>query len=433
MSTVIHLLLILIAVVAGVSLGLTLMKHAGRTEGFDGSSCDGDDKCQPQVTAVTKLADIRKNGRRDVNDAISKTTDMPPEQQCLVNFYSLGARFVGYLGPFQGGFYDYKDATLAALKMGCRTMVLEIDYWDVPTTCCNYFPRIAVRDKAGRNVGSSTPKCDVLPSTANYPTGSSIMDICTVLAQNAFSYASPNPTDPLIVVLYLLRLPPANAPGDNSAQLTYMSNIAACLAPLLPMAVRTSAHGGNFSRQQQPGILLTNNIKDYSGKVLFFCNTDTSAFRTATGYTADIDLDYIVNLQLSYKLTQLGTTSAAPTTGSAFGILDTADSYNQIPSNQTTPIQTSTNGTWTLCMSQDPAVPVPQAMADSIQQNIGVHCVPINIWDAAYEYMFNKDHYKVHSFVPKPKPLRYIKPPVAKPATQVRSANANGGDLAEPQ
>jgi hypothetical protein len=83
-------------------------------------------------------------------------------------------------------------------------------------------------------------------------------------------------------------------------------------------------------------------------------------------------------------------------------------------------------------MSQDPAVPVPQTTADSIRDNIGVHCIPINIWDAAYEYMFDKDHYKVHSFVPKPKPLRYIKPPAADPALPPPNVDSNAGNLAIP-
>jgi len=431
MSTALYLLFILIAVVAGVTLGMTLMKYTKGVEGFDGSTCDGDEKCQPQLNAVMKLGDDRKNGRRDIMDMLRNTTDMPSEQQCLVNFYALGARFVGYLGPFEGGFYDYKNATLAALKMGCRVMVLEIDYWDVPGTCGSYFPRIAVRDKAGRNVGNSSPTCDSLPSKKDFPTTSSIMDICTVLSQNAFGNASPAPDDPLIVVLYLLRLPPANAPGDNSVQLTYMSNIAACLAPLLPMAVQSNANGGKFSRQEQPGILLTNNIQDYSRQVLFFCNQDTSAFRGA-GITAALDLDYIVNLQLTYKIAGLGTTSPAPSNGTVWGVLDTVESYNQIPPNQLTPIQATTNGCWTLCMSQDPSVPVPNKICDTIRDNIGVHCVPINIWDVAYNYMFDKNHFKVHSFRPKPRPLRYIKPPKAEPATQAPQADAKGGSLQQP-
>jgi hypothetical protein len=435
---IVQLLLLLIAIVAGVALGITFAKRYQQAEGFDGSSCDGDAKCKPQLTLVTAIGDGLANGRRDVFDIISKTANMPVEEQCLVNFYALGARFAGYLGPFNSGFYDYKDATLSALKMGCRVMILEIDYWDVPGTCGNYFPRIAVRDSASRNVGASAPTCDSLPASTTFPSTSSIMDVCTVLSQNAFSSAVPNQNDPLIVVLYLLRLPPANAPGDNSAQLTYMSNIASCLAPLKEMILTRSADGGNFTKQQQPGTLLTNNITSYSRQVLVFCNQDTSAFRPPTTpagtYTAANDLDSLVCLQLNYKLTQLGTTSPSPTTGTPSAILDTADSYNQIPANQVSTIQTSTNCTWTMCFSQDPALPVPQTTTDSIMNKIGVHCVPINIWDAsgAYSYMFDKDHFKTHSFIPKPRALRCIKQPIVVPSPQVPQAKTYGGILPTP-
>lgn len=431
--TIVQLLLLLIAIIAGIALGITF---ARRAEGFDGSTCEGDEKCQPQLALITNVADSLSNGRRDVFDMIRNTPNMPESERCLINFYALGARFTGYLGPFESGFYNYKDATLASLKMGCRVMILEIDYWDVPGTCGNYFPRIAVRDKANRNVGASAPTCDSLPANQNFPTTSSIMDVCTVLAKNAFGQAVPNPEDPLIVVLYLLRLPPANGPGDNSAQLTYMSNIAACLAPLLPMALTSNAKGA-FTRQNNPGGLLEGKITDYSRQVLFFCNQDTSAFeKAATGtYPASKDLHYIVHLQLTYKSKRLGTTSPSPSKGTATAILDTAQEYNNTPADQLTSTQTSTNNIWTMCFSDDPALPVPQKITDSIMNKLGVHCIPINIWDAsgASSYMFDKDHFKVHSFIPKPKPLRHISQPEALPAKQEKPADANGGFQPVPQ
>jgi len=46
--------------------------------------------------------------------------------------------------------------------------------------------------------------------------------------------------------------------------------------------------------------------------------------------------------------------------------------------------------------------------------------------------MFTDTTFKKYSFIPKPKPLRYIKPPVVTPAEPNPSTNANQGMLREP-
>ena len=424
MKAVYILLVLLIILVAGGLLGSLLI---ARQEGFEASidsykSLAGYKK---QKEAVVALAEQRANGRRDLMDMLGSAAAPPVPEQCFVNFYSLGCRFAGYLGPFAEGYFDPDLAVTSALKMGCRTFVLEIDYME---DCEDYFPRLVVRDVNGRSrslASSSLPVCNSIQF-------SNIQAVCKTLRAAAFGPTVQNPNDPLIVVLYVLRLPPRDRAGTGSKTLlTYLSNIAKCVAPLLDKTIDNIGTGGTFARQQQESTLLTNNIADYQGRVLFFSNADTSAFRDATGYSATEDLDYIVNLRLAYTQTQLGCTSNK--VPNAFSILDTAESYKTLPPDQIESMRDQTKLRWTICFAADPSKPVDQPTYDEITNDIGVHCVPIQLWDTTTtNYMFDADHFKVWSFTPKASELRFRRPPVAVPQEQVPQANAHGGLLRTP-
>jgi hypothetical protein len=403
----------------------------GKQEGFEANidAYKSSKGYKSQASAVTTLADSRSNGRRDIVDMLASSVAPPGPEQCFVNFYSLGCRFTGYLGPFDRGYYDVELAVTSALKMGCRTFLLEIDYLDDCVDrgdAASYFPRLVVRDINDRFRGlrdSSLPMCKTAAT-------SDIRRAATALRNVAFSSMVANPNDPLVIVLFLQRLPPVQR-GNNKRLLTYLSNIAKGLQPLLDRAVDNLGTGGTFTRQQQESLLLTNNITDYQGRVLFFCNTDTTGFRDASpAYPPNEDLDYIVNLQLSYKQQQLGCTSR---TGGSFGILDTVDGYMQLPLNQVDPMCEDTKLRWTVCLSSDPAVPVDAKTYAGVATDIGVHCIPIQIWDKGADFMFQPDTFKTWSFIPKPKELRFRRPPTVVPAEQSPAANANGGALRAPQ
>ena len=419
-----YMLLLLIAIVGIVTIARLFIDTQ---EGFSESigAYKSSSGYKKEAAAVVALADSRSNGRRDITDMLASAEAPPSAEQCFVNFYSLGCRFSGYLGPFINGYFDTDVAVTSALKMGCRTFVLEIDYLD---SCYDYFPRLVVRDVNGRirsNPASSLPTC-------NSPTQSNILDVCKTLRAAAFGPTVQNPNDPLVVVLYILRLPPRDKAGmANTTLLTYLSNIAKCLTPLLDKTIDNIGTGGTFARQQQESLLLTNNISDYQGRVLFFCNADTSPFRAATGYSPTEDLDYIVNLRLAYKQSQLGCTSNK--VANNFSLLETAESYMMLPPDQIDSMRDETKLRWTICFAADPSKPVDQKTYDEITGDIGIHCVPIQIWDTkTTNFMFDTDHFKVWSFTPKPSELRFKRPPVAVPQEQVVQANAHGGILRTP-
>jgi hypothetical protein len=427
-KTIIYLLVLLISV---VTIAAIFRAFQFRLEGFDASLKDYKNSSgyKTQFKLVGELQEKRFNGRRDFNDML-QTTGMPAAEQCLVNFYSLGCRFTGYLGPFAQGYFDSDTSVIAALKMGCRTLVLEIDYYS--SICETPYPRLAVRDRSGANV--SIPSSDVLCQSDPQ---SNIHDVCASIAKYAFSNSVQNPADPLIIVLYLVRIPQNDGSSDYNKVLTnYYSSIAKGVAPLLNNAVNILAAGGNYSRQAQESSLLTNPISTYSGQVLFFCNADTSVYRGQTGIPTELDLDYIVNLRLTYTQNQFGITKNTTTnsSGNKFALLESVEGYMQIPNDKLSSIQASTNSTWTMCLENDPITITPQASTDALQK-IGVHCIPIQIWssgDNSYDYMFDKDHFGKYSFLPKPKNLRYSIPKTAIPAPAAPQTNANGGVLQAP-
>jgi len=423
MLDIVFLLLLLI----GVAI-VTYVYSDSIIEGFFDEAKQGTSKfvcanvgaCNSQMKLVSNLADARNSSRSNVEQAIQEA-GMEDQETCLVNFYTLGCRFAGYLGPFAQGYFAPEAAT-SALRMGCRTFVFEIDYFN---ELCGMYPRLVVRNSA--NISQSVLDKN---TDCNSITNSNILDTCTALAQTAFSGTQ---TDPLIIVLYVLRDPPDDGKRDyDTVRRTYYTQIAQGLAPLLPYAVTTTMDG-NFYRQMNESALLKTDIRNFKKKVLFFSNASTEIFRKAPSpIPTDQDLDYIVNLRLTYTQTQLGVTlSTNPNSnGSKFGVLDSTEAYTTIPPDQiVSTSKTISNGTWTICLSPSPSTIVPQDTTDLLQKKLGIHCIPIQIWSPEYDYMFTKDYYKIYSYRPKPPPLRVPMDKIVIAGKANKAADANGGSL----
>ena len=382
------------------------------------------------LNQVVALANARQDGHRPMNDMILMATSkdnsdvMPEFETSLVNFYSLGCRFAGYLGPFQRGSMDPKSSVKYALDMGCRTFILEIGFI---SECSTYYPQVIIRDKQGVKQQSSVGTA-VCETDGN----SSIRDVCQALMDHAFDDPSKGP---LILVLYILELPPFDA-QDPHRTLMYYSNIAKGLAPLIPKRLENIANGGTFSKHQQEALLISNKITDYNDRVIVMCNTDTSVFDTTTDVTVEPNenLDNWVNLQLFYRDTPLGATAKVGAT-TTYGILDTVEAFSGI--TDASKINEIVNGfkpTWTVCMERDPSNATAATDFQKLTSTFGINCIPIQIWNPDYNYLFekNKGLFAKYSFVPKPAPLRYRKPGVAIAPTPNPKLNANQGALRSP-
>jgi hypothetical protein len=389
----------------------------------------GDPKLEATYKSQVKLLSDKYNpvasAKRPVTDLLA-TNVMPDIEQCFVNFYSLGCRYTGYIGPVDEGYWDPDLAVQLAVNAGCRTFILEIDYLDECSgDTIKYFPRIVVRDAQGKmriKYNSNRPIC-------NSPQHSNIRDVCDKINFYAFASGCQNASDPVVIVLYFLRQPPGSY--KSKTVLDYYSNVAKALAPFQNRLLTNELDGGTYYRQKQEGRLLINNIKEYNGKVLIFSNANTTGFRESQTYSPNEDLDFLTNLRLFYTQTKLGVTAndgAAP-----FGILETAEDYTVIPTDRADEVAENTKLRWTVCLSQDPTKSVTKDTYNKITSTYGVHCVPLILFDTTTnDFMFTDNTFKTYSFIPKPEPLRYIKPPVVVPAEPNPSMNANQGLLRAP-
>jgi len=385
------------------------------------SNYKSDQEYKKQVKLLTDTYSAASNGKRSLQEGVG---DMPAADQIFVNFHSLGCRSTGFIGPHKDNYYDPDIAVQNAVAAGCRTFILEIDC--IPT--CNddkkFFPTLVVRDAQNilfTKLTSVKDKCNSL----DY---SMIRETCEKINFYAFADSCQNKTDPVVVVLYFLGKPP----GDYKSKdvLNYYSNVAKLLEPLSKRFLQNEPTG-TYYRQSQEGQLLMNKITAYSGKVLLFSNANTSGFREDQTYSSDEDLDFLVNLRLSYAQTKLGITDN--TSGATFGTLETAEDYMIIPTDRSDKTINDTKLKWTVCLSTDPFKTVPPATYKKITETYGVHCVPITIYDIpANQYMFSEKLFKTYSFIPKPPALRYTKPPVAVPAEPSLTTNANQGKLRTP-
>lgn len=387
-----------------------------RTEGFENAPTHNN-----QVSVLSQVYSGTSGGKRPFADGVG---DMPESDQILTNFYSLGCRFTGYIGPTNDSYYDPDIAVQTAVAAGCRTFVLEIDYInDCDTAGKKYFPRLVVRDVRGRlieNEQGIKDKCN----SAEY---SMIRDTCEKINYYAFSSSCQNGSDPVILVLYFLRQPPGAY--DDDVVLNYFSNVAKMLDPLSTHFLRDEPTG-TYYRQMQEGQLLMNKLGSYNNKVIVCSNANTSGFR-GKSYNVTDDLDYMTNLRLSYTQTSLGITDN--TAGSTFGILETAEDFMIVPNDRQSSVINETKLKWTICFSRDPFVSVPKKTYDTITKTYGVHCVPILLHDTtANKYMFTDSTFKIHSFIPKPAELRYKKPPTVVPAEPSKTTDAKGGMLRAP-
>ena len=380
---------------------------------------------QENVVA-TLYGDVKSSKRAITTDSAEM---VKIKFKSLVNCYALGCRYTGYIGPIEDGYFNPSSSVQMAVDSGCRVFVLDIDYIDKQCSSSTYIPRIVVRDSKGRMMIQYNSNYQL-----NNPIGE-IRQVCEAIQTYAFSSGCQNAADPVIIVLYFLRTPPGGY--KSLAVLRYYSLVAKALAPFRDRLLGNESSGGTFHRQSQENILLINPITDYSGKVLIFSNANTSGFRESTmPFESYDDLDFLVNLRLTYNQTKMGSTENNKT--NSFGILQSADDYMNVPEDRKSEIITQTKAKWTICLSPNPSIPVTQATYDLITKKYGVHCVPTHLFNAeASKFLFTDDLFKKFGFRPKPCPdinnsdtcLCFIPPAKVVAGTPSKTLDSNGGNL----
>jgi hypothetical protein len=392
-----------------------------------------------QLAFLSAKYDAASNARRPLSEYLGQqstltTPDILPEEQMLINFYVLGCRLSGYLGPMDNGYFDANVAVQYAVKAGCRAFVLDIDFVEQCMSCdqTDYTPYLVVRKGTGTGNENSDYLINWNNDLCKNINQTTVDKVCTAINNYAFSdQTCQNSTDPVIVVLNFLRMPDLTD-RCSLKNLNYYSQVAKALQVFGTRLYQQEANG-NYFRQLQPDQLLVNTITDYNGKVLIFNNADTTGFdpsvcNSIPKYDPKDDLHYNTNLQLNYSIKQIGVT----TSDAGHGVLDSADEYYNIPDAEAATFKVNTTNKWTMCLPPNPLQPVSEKTFTSITDKFGVQCVPITLFDTTNDFMFTEKYFNKYSFRPKPKALRRAPLQAIVPGVTSDNKNSYKGQLMPP-
>jgi hypothetical protein len=338
----------------------------------------------------------------------ANTTPSPlaENEDVLANFAVLGIRSTGYLGPKDAGVFRAAAATNYAFLCGVRVFVLDIDYVATdPKT-----PLLVYRDTAGNlrsnNVGSIKEVADTM--------------------------ATFNTTDPIIVILNIIRVPgPPNNPASTEA-LKFMMKIAKALKAIQPR-ILDNINGNNAKKQGLGTSLFLYPVSGYSGKIVLLTNQDTTGFEkppsTMPQILPDENLNLIVNGRLWPSVSSGAATNSADTTPPAR--YNSVSYYTSIPTDRQAAAIEETKHQWSIAMNLNPMDPEPsRADIDLLHKKLGVQCIATNLFNLdniVGSQFLTADYFKKFSYRPKPKATRYVSTAPIVSAPPAAATNTGGG------
>ena len=122
-SAIVLMSLFLIMTVATVQYIHTFLPSL---ESFQNPDKSQDFRSQAAYTQQMAAIATRYKGVSGKRRAIQKS-QIPEDEQCLVNYTALGCRITGYIGPFLDGYLDPVNAVSLAAQIGCSVFVPDID------------------------------------------------------------------------------------------------------------------------------------------------------------------------------------------------------------------------------------------------------------------------------------------------------------------
>lgn len=237
--------------------------------------------------SVNKLLKIRRHALGSITSAPSNKTSVceslrnkvgpysivASANTPLVNWRPLTVRLAGYLGGVNGprdGVFDMEFGISNALFLGARSFIFDIDYDD------NYpcAPILLYQDASGIKRSLNT---------------GSINDGMVALSRYAFGGDTSN-YDPVIIVLYLRRIP-----KGNKQKATFYKAIAKALNPLSSDHLG-STEQGNFHNCISENRLFTSEISSFQKKFIVLSNH--SAIDLPSVQNPRENLDFWTNARL---------------------------------------------------------------------------------------------------------------------------------------
>jgi len=323
--------------------------------------------------SIATLLSVRRNALGSIQTAsfVSVTENLPPategsepwksipeSNQALVNWRPLTVRLVGYLGglnSLENGVFDMNFGVVSALKLGARCFFFDIDYLEVAP--CR--PLLLYRDKTAykRSLNSG-----------------SILDGMTALSVNAFT----NNKDPILIILYLHRIPPGKKQQER-----FFLNLAQSLKPLTNNHLGDTSLG-DFRNCKKEESLFTFPITTYASKFIVCVNYDTSQLKATN--PAD-NLHYWNNARI-YQDPQgidatLGSVTPSVATGglASIKVASTDQIINLSSTGSPTPqatYATTCSSVFTISLAP-PEYDYTNAKMETLLNTLGVQCVPLDV------------------------------------------------------
>ena len=321
-------------------------------------------------TSIATLLSVRRNALGSIPAAsfVSVTANLLPasggqqpwslmkrENQALRNWRPLTVRLVGYLGGSNGlenGVFDMNFGVTSALKLGARCFLFDIDYLEAAP--CR--PLLLYRDKTGykRSLNSG-----------------SILEGMTSLSNNAFT----NNTDPILIILYLHRVPPGNKQKER-----FFLNLAQSLKPLATKHLGSS-DTGNFLNCAKEDTLFSSPITTYQDKFIVCVNYDTSQLGATTN-PAD-NLHYWNNARIyqdpqGIDATLGSVTPSVANGGQAFIKVASTDQIINTAVSERAGYATGCSSVFTISLAP-PEYEYTNAKMETLLNILGVQCVPLDV------------------------------------------------------
>jgi hypothetical protein len=276
----------------------------------------------------------------------------------LLQWTPLTVRLAGYLGgdiDATNGVFDMVKGVQVALSLGARSFVFDIDYLDQKP--CE--PLLIYRDRGGIMRSLHT---------------ASLNDGMDSLNKMAFK----ENYDPIIIVIYLRRIPPGKAQKQ-----AYFSAIASAMNPLSIHHLGLSEQGNFHNCNNEKGLFF-GDITHYQKKFIVLCNYDTTLLKR-TPNPKDC-LNFWVNARLylheaSTRSTLGSVTKKIGTGGIAYAKVGDVDDFLSIPGSTTSAVDDFQQGsiiTYTIALT-----PIDYSITtgkiDTLLNTLGVHSIPLDV------------------------------------------------------
>jgi hypothetical protein len=306
--------------------------------------------------AIDKLGDL--NIKQVTGDSSGNyMRGLPPNKKQLINWRPLTVRLSGYLGgrnSVANSVFDTKQGIIHAIKLGARAFVFEIDYLDKRP--CE--PLLMYRDEQGimRSLNQG-----------------SIKEGMEALHSNAFT----ENLDPVLIILYLRRIPPRQ--GQEKKFLSAIAN-AMHEANIIDFVLKEVGTINYMSTRNEDTLFLNVSIEQARKHFIILINYDTSKI---TGYNMKTNLDKWIHCRIwqNNSSRKVGITSPLPQAGTIkHAQIGSSDDYlsSLVDASSLDQLRSETTNIFTISLG-----PVDKsyttAEIDKLLNMGGIQCIPLDV------------------------------------------------------